>query len=849
MNCITIEDRRKIGGRTVKQVTNLPYSFRRCIRTTRVVALAIVVLAGIRTVEAAPVSLVRDGGSGFVIYCEEGAPASVAQAAGELQEYLYKVSGAKVAIVHEPRLPMICLGENVASRAAGLTVVDIPLEGFRIVTKAGNIFVLGPDTADDRRTPGGGTSAGTRNGTYAFIERFLGVRWLVPGEHGDYVPKSNSVTVPETDLVDAPFFLNRRVPYTQQRRTEVIRWWDRQRLGWSMFLNHSHNWRRTIPASHFNEHPEWFPERDGVRTPPTGHYKLCVTNPGLVHAYADATIAYFDRNPDATCYSLSPSDSAGYCECERCSALYETDPNGNRSVTPAILTFYNDVARLVARKYPEKLLAGYVYAAYVFPPKKPIPLEPNVFLVWAPSFDYGYTLFRPELQRQWEELLAQWGKTTENLSYYDLPTHVLTESGALNPPGLKILKFLYPRLKAANVKGVYVYGIEAWGRGAPLNYLLAKLAWNPDADVEALFDEYCKKAYGRGGGEIDRMYRLLDAEMERHFLENTNARYRLTQDMMRDVYGKNFDRVERLYRAAESKVTDADARARLGMIGENLTGLHWNLRQNRILDDPERSSFYLSDAEFHEFLTARRGSLALQPTGEPDRPSCVRKKLKVTPVPDVPGAKPVERFRLRGDQHLVLCPTGEEPVEVKFSRISARGKLVSYRVFGPGGQEVGNGLVSVEKPIKLKGEGDAYYHLTISAGAASFMVQVSGAAWAVDGNLTDQGLHFLGAATPVYFHVPQGTKNFHASLEANAPGETAIATLFAPDAQAVAEFDCTSLLVDRKEIVVSSRAGWWMMQVKRAPTGAMDDVWVKTGEELSGYFSLVPGETLTIEGE
>ena len=241
--------------------------------------------------------------------------------------------------------------------------------------------------------------------------------------------------------------------------------------------------------------------------------------------------------------------------------------------------------------------------------------------------------------------------------------------------------------------------------------------------------------------------------------------------MMRDVYGKNFNQVERLYRAAESKVEGADARARLEMIGDNLTVLHWSLRQNRMLDDPERSSFYLPDAEFHEFFTTRRGSLALQPTREPARPAYVRKNLKVTPVHDVPDVKPVERFRLRGDQHLVLCPTGEDPVEVKFSRISARGKLVSYRVFGPSGQEVDNGLVSAEKPIELKGEGSVYYHLTISAGRASFMVQVSGAAWAVDGNLTDQGLHFQGAATPVYFNVPQGTESFHVSLEANAPGE------------------------------------------------------------------------------
>ena len=295
----------------------------------RVAALALAILAGICAVQAAPVPLVRDQGSDFVIYCEETAPRSVARAADELQVYLYKVSGARLAIVHEPRSPMICLGENDASRAAGLTVEDVPLEGFRIVTKAGNVYVLGPDTADDQNTPGGGTSAGTRNGTYAFIERFLGVRWLVPGENGDYVPKSTSVSVPETNLVDAPFFLNRRVPYTQQERREVQRWWDRQRLGWSMSLNHSHNWRHTIPASHFDEHPEWFPERDGVRTPPTGHYKLCVTNPGLVRAYADATIAYFDRNPDATCYSLSPSDSAGY-------ASARSVPRSTRPIPTAI---------------------------------------------------------------------------------------------------------------------------------------------------------------------------------------------------------------------------------------------------------------------------------------------------------------------------------------------------------------------------------------------------------------------------------------------------------------------------------------------------------------------------------
>ena len=144
--------------------------------------------------------------------------------------------------------------------------------------------------------------------------------------------------------------------------------------------------------------------------------------------------------------------------------------------------------------------------------------------------------------------------------------------------------------------------------------------------------------------------------------------------------------------------------------------------------------------------------------------------------------------------------------------------------------------------------GSSYYHVVISAGSASFMVEVTGAAWAVDGTLDDKGLHFLGNVTPLYFRVPEQTATLHLSLEATPPGETAVATLYAPDGQLAAEFDCTSLSVDRRKIAVpKGRHGWWKLQVRPAPTGAMDDVWIKPGDELNGYFSPAPAQVLDIE--
>lgn len=793
-------------------------------------------------------TLVLDGETSYAIYHEESAPQSVAMAAVELQRYFKEATGAEMPIVHEPREPMICLGQNDAARAAGLSVRDVPLEGFRIATRGQNVYILGPDTIEGKRTPGGGISTGTRNGAYAFLEQFLGVRWLMPGDAGDYVPKVTDITMPPTDMTDAPFFLNRRVPYTQQERADVKEWWARQRLGWSLYLHHSHNWQQSIPARLFDEHPEWFAQRGSERVPPTGRYKLCTTSEGLVRAFAEAAIRHFDANPQSSCFSLSPSDSGGWCECSECTARYEKDPHGNLSVTPAILTFYNDVASLVSRKYPDRLLAGYVYSAYVFPPKKPIKLEPNVFLVWAPSFDYGFQLFRPELRRQWEELANEWTQITDNIAYYDLPNCVHNEVGAPNPPGLKILQFLYPRMKRAGMKGVYVYGNPAWGHSALMNYLLAKLAWNPQADVESLFEEFCEKAYERGAEEMKEFYRLLDRETERYFLANPNEHWVLSEGRMRDVYARDFGTLERLYRIAESRIEDPDARSRLEMLGANLKVLHWNLRQLGLLEKPEDSSFHLSDDDFFAFVTENRNSLAMTPFFKAGKPSVVRTRLEVSASGRISNPEPAREFRLRADQHIVLRPVGGMPVTVRFNNIARRAELVTYAAYDDRGREIMTGILSQERPIVLNDPLSPYYHLVIWARRqASFQLDVSGAEWAVSGRFAERGLHLLGRVTPLYFHVPEGIKSFHLQLQATPPGETATGTLYSPDGREAARFDCSAKPVDRKEIAVGPKeAGFWKFVIQKAPAGALDDVWVMPGEELSGFFSFVPGQGLRL---
>jgi len=150
-------------------------------------ALAALLITSVAVCQAA-VPIVMNRAAVCPIYRALDAPDSVKAAASELQRYVHEVTGVQLSIVDTPMTPMIALGASPSATNAGVTAQGLPLEGFRIATRGQNLYIVGPDTPMGQTTPQGGTSNGTRNGTYAFIERYLGVRWLMPGEHGDYVP-------------------------------------------------------------------------------------------------------------------------------------------------------------------------------------------------------------------------------------------------------------------------------------------------------------------------------------------------------------------------------------------------------------------------------------------------------------------------------------------------------------------------------------------------------------------------------------------------------------------------------------------------------------------------------------
>jgi hypothetical protein len=105
----------------------------------------------------------------------------------------------------------------------------------------------------------------------------------------------------------------------------------------------------------------------------------------------------------------------------------------------------------------------------------------------------------------------------------------------------------------------------------------------------------------------------------------------------------------------------------------------------------------------------------------------------------------------------------------------------------------------------------------------------------------------LGETTPAYFEVPAGVSGFAFWLSTDAPEETAQARLYSPDGKEIASFLTTTKTTDAQQVnVPAGQAGFWKIVVARADTGTVDDVFLKAGPELPGYFSLVPAQALSV---
>ncbi|RPJ86550.1 MAG: DUF4838 domain-containing protein, partial [Acidobacteria bacterium] len=439
----------------------------------------------------------------------------------ELKDYLTRITAAPFQIQGDDReLPpdcnLISVGRTRLPAQYGIRSDQLGLEkeGFWIRTKGNCLFLLGAD--DD----------GIQFAAYEFVEKYCGVRWFFPGEHGEEVPRRETLRLPSIDDRQAPYFKRRTMALSREHKDTPIesdywRFGRKWKLGSSLRIVGVHTWGQIAPPQVYGPtHPEYYAlvggtrQRNWTKFDGSHEYQLCTSNPEVVRLAIEWVRKFFQDNPGVDIVSISPNDGLGFCECDRCRALDYEEPmkpgelieirsRPHPVITDRIFTFANAVAEGVAATHPDKRLLILAYTVYRKPPRRVKP-HPNLVIQYADNADFHWD---PQRKAERVGMLEQWAALTPNLDIYEY----YVWGG--HHPARGLTPLIAESIKRFHRLGIRLFRSQSRGDFgmSGLNYYLAsKLLWDPTLDADKIVNDYCDTAFGPAGAPMRRYFDRLD---------------------------------------------------------------------------------------------------------------------------------------------------------------------------------------------------------------------------------------------------------------------------------------------------------------------------------------------------
>ncbi len=478
---------------------------------------------------SAAAGLILKPGRDFVIAYPAKALPVEKTAAGELAEYLAKAVGIKPQIKPESALKKSDLadayiGNCKFTRSQDFYRQKFKREGFQITVKNGKLFIYGDDGkgAPFRLS----VQAGTLFGVYDFIQNELGVAWLWPGKLGEDIPAPREIVLKDFTRLQEPNFIIRSMKFgymkyePKQFKQDLSVWSRRMKMGWVPRAWFGHSWDYYIfRTGAFKEHPEWLALVNGVRRKPH-----CCTSNKAFRDYIVQQCLKNKINKYMSIVSISPSDGAGFCECEACRAL---DPKGTDyseripNLSDRHWDYANYVAREVKKSKPGLGIGMFAYTAYREPPANINKLEDNIYV----SFTFSEAYFvKPEQKKHYYELIDRWkrkgvkivGREYWGMHYWlDLP-YLFTRQ----------IKSAMPYLADRGLVAMYGESGKNFATQGPNYYLACQLMWNPHADADKIMERYYR-GFGPAAEDIKQYYTCF----EQSILDN--------QDKIKDFAYRN----------------------------------------------------------------------------------------------------------------------------------------------------------------------------------------------------------------------------------------------------------------------------------------------------------------------
>jgi hypothetical protein len=473
-----------------------------------------------------PVTLVKDGKALGKIYVmrpdvrpnlslSRNKPTNVAVA--HLQAFIKQATGAELEIVLTPTeivAPGIVVGNCPQAKKAGLDGTTMPLEGFGITVADGFVFIAGNDGADPAKPDP--IMHGSGIGVNEFLERYVGVRWyFLNAEIGLSIPKSKDLIIPAVSLHDAPVFIRRRVrpkPFLTGTTYGFATWFNRCNNNLPTGRGGAFGTKWGQVEDYRKNRPEIFQlHADGSRD----KIMLCYGNPKTLATFLEqierqlkqraekTKLTKLDKLRNIAIYgdviAVSPHYSEDItCVCDDCQALWDHDSQPDGNASRIVATFIGKLATEVKKRWPGKIVTTKAFHNYFAAPRG-VTFPDNVYLrlLNEPGMAlYAQPIHAKRLQENIDRWFEMSGNKMECIDYCRWPGET-TRAPFQYPNALQA----YYRANRDKIVGTQIdmskFYKNFWTIQTITTYCWLRLLWNPDHDVDATINEFCRRMFGK----------------------------------------------------------------------------------------------------------------------------------------------------------------------------------------------------------------------------------------------------------------------------------------------------------------------------------------------------------------
>jgi len=370
---------------------------------------------------------------------------------------------------------------------------------------------------------------GSLNAAYGLLQS-LGVRWFMPGELGEVVPKLETISVGALNETVKPDFPVRDWCWYNFSGFDFddIIWARRLGMNSSYDLLGPNNGPHGLVNVHSEPamqkaHPEYYALIGGKRD--IEHRERgtpCFSSSGLEAETVNYIRFLFDTY-DLPGVDIWPVDGLRLCQCEKCAG---------KTASELVWGFADRVARQVYQTHPGKRITCGAYTSYIEPPDSIKQFSPNL-AVWISNCGRPMML-DPEHWADYRERIKKWCDKiapgnilrAENNRY-----HIWGDGEPISYP------VLHPRGVARDLKALKGISLGDTGEQSQIGgkwrapalehitlYVQSRFLWDADQDVDQVLDEYCVLFYGPAAKAM--MEAITYAEQNLAFKDQSRGRGR-----------------------------------------------------------------------------------------------------------------------------------------------------------------------------------------------------------------------------------------------------------------------------------------------------------------------------------